>query len=45
MNRGGSGESPRDYVLRLAREKAAAAITSGATMPVLAADTTVAIGR
>jgi nucleoside triphosphate pyrophosphatase len=39
------GESPRVYVMRLAREKAAAAVASGATMPVLAADTTVAIAE
>lgn len=38
-----AGESPRDYVLRLAREKALAGITSGGAMPVLGADTTVAI--
>ena len=38
-----AGESPRDYVLRLAREKAAAgAMRQG--LPVLGADTTVAIG-
>jgi nucleoside triphosphate pyrophosphatase len=37
-------ESPRDYVLRLAREKALAGIASGGAMPVLGADTTVAIG-
>lgn len=37
-------ESPRGYVLRLAREKAAAGAVAGGAMPVLAADTTVAIG-
>jgi septum formation protein len=37
-------ESPRDYVLRLAREKAAAAVAIAGGLPVLAADTTVAIG-
>lgn len=40
-----AGESPRDYVLRLAREKALAGIASGGVMPVLGADTTVAIGN
>jgi septum formation protein len=40
-----AGESPRHYVLRLAREKAAAGIAMGVGMPVLAADTTVAIGE
>ncbi|MFZ2508963.1 MAG: Maf family protein [Steroidobacteraceae bacterium] len=39
------GESPRDYVLRLARAKAATVTTTGNGMPVLAADTTVAIGQ
>lgn len=39
------GESPRDHVLRLARAKAAAVTTTRNGMPVLAADTTVAIGR
>ena len=38
-------ESPRGYVLRLAREKALAGLAGGAGMPVLAADTTVAIGE
>jgi septum formation protein len=37
-------ESPRDYVLRLAREKALAGVPKGGSMPVLGADTTVAIG-
>ena len=37
-------ESPRDYVLRLAREKVAAGAAAGGALPVLAADTTVAIG-
>ena len=37
-------ESPRDYVLRLAREKALAGVPTGGAMPVLGADTTVAIG-
>jgi len=37
-------ESPWDYVLRLAREKAAHAVALGGDLPVLAADTTVAIG-
>ena len=40
-----SGESPRDYVLRLAREKAMAGAAMGDDLPVLAADTTVAIGE
>lgn len=40
-----SGESPRDYVLRLAREKALAAVASGDGIPVLGADTTVAMGE
>ena len=39
------GESPRDYVLRLAREKASAGVARGGGVPVLAADTTVAIGE
>lgn len=39
-----AGETPRDYVLRLAREKAAAGAAIGGDLPVLAADTTVAIG-
>ena len=38
-----AGESPRDYVLRLARDKAAAGATRQG-LPVLGADTTVAIG-
>jgi septum formation protein len=37
-------ESPRDYVLRLAREKVTAGAATSAELPVLAADTTVAIG-
>lgn len=37
-------ESPRGYVLRLAREKAAAGAGAGNGLPVLAADTAVAIG-
>ncbi len=37
------GEAPRDYVIRLAREKAAA-IASGAGRVILAADTTVVAG-
>jgi septum formation protein len=40
-----AGESPRDYVLRLAREKASAGAAMGGDLPVLAADTTVAIGE
>jgi len=40
-----SGESPRDYVLRLAREKASAGAATSNDLPVLAADTTVAIGE
>lgn len=39
-----AGEAPRDYVLRLAHEKAAAGAAVGNGLPVLAADTTVAIG-
>ncbi len=39
------GELPRDYVLRLAREKALAAVASGDGIPVLGADTTVAMGE
>lgn len=38
-----AGESPRDYVLRLAREKASAGAAVGGKLPVLAADTTVAV--
>ena len=37
-------ESPRDYVLRLARAKAAAGAARQGGLPVLGADTTVAIG-
>jgi len=39
-----SGESPRAFVLRLARAKAAAGAAAGGGLPVLAADTTVAMG-
>lgn len=39
-----AGESPRDYVLRLARAKALAGVATGGALPVLGADTTVAIG-
>lgn len=39
-----TGESPQAYVLRLAREKAAAGAAAGSGLPVLAADTTVALG-
>ena len=39
-----AGESPRDYVQRLARAKALAGVATGGAMPVLGADTTVAIG-
>ena len=38
-------ESPEHYVLRLARAKAAAGAARGGGLPVLAADTTVAIGE
>jgi len=38
------GESPRDYVVRLAREKALAVHALDASLPVLGADTTVALG-
>jgi len=38
------GESPGDYVLRLARAKAEAVAAAGNRLPVLAADTTVAMG-
>lgn len=38
------GESPRDYVLRLARRKAAAGAAKPGGLPILGADTTVAIG-
>jgi septum formation protein len=37
------GEAPRDYVTRLAREKALAIRRSGQQLPVLAADTTVVV--
>lgn len=37
------GEAPRDYVLRLARQKALAVRERGETLPVLAADTTVVL--
>lgn len=37
------GETPRDYVTRLAREKALAIRRAGEKLPVLAADTTVVI--
>jgi septum formation protein len=37
------GETPRDYVTRLAREKALAIRRSGQQLPVLAADTTVVV--
>ena len=38
-----SGESPRAYVVRLAREKALAVRQTGQPLPVLAADTTVVV--
>jgi septum formation protein len=38
------GETPRDYVTRLAREKALAIRRGGQQLPVLAADTTVVVG-
>lgn len=38
------GEVPRDYVLRLARDKALAGAAGGVRSPVLAADTVVALG-
>jgi septum formation protein len=38
------GEAPRDYVMRMAREKALAVRPRSAGLPVLAADTTVALG-
>jgi septum formation protein len=38
-----AGESPRDYVLRMARQKALAIRERGETLPVLAADTTVVL--
>ena len=37
------GESPREYVTRMAREKALAVRGKGETLPVLAADTTVVL--
>jgi septum formation protein len=37
------GETPRDYVIRLAREKALAIRCTGQPLPVLAADTTVVV--
>ena len=40
-----AAESPRSYVLRLARDKAMAGAAAGGGLPVLAADTTVAIGN
>lgn len=39
-----AGEAPRDYVLRLARAKATAVAAARSGLPVLAADTAVAIG-
>lgn len=39
-----SGETPRDYVIRLARAKALAIRNGGQALPVLAADTTVVVG-
>ena len=39
-----AGEAPKDYVLRLALEKAEAVFTRLADLPVLAADTTVVVG-
>jgi septum formation protein len=39
------GETPRDYVARLAREKALAIRRGGQKLPVLAADTTVVVGE
>jgi septum formation protein len=39
------GEPPRDYVLRIARLKALAVRARDAALPVLAADTTVALGE
>jgi len=38
-----AGETPRDYVIRLAREKALAIRRTGQKLPVLAADTTVVV--
>jgi septum formation protein len=40
-----SGESPRDYVLRLAREKALQVRSRRPQLPVLAADTAVVLGE
>ena len=37
------GEAPRDYVLRMARQKALTIRERGETLPVLAADTTVVL--
>jgi septum formation protein len=37
------GEAPRDYVIRLAREKALTVLRRGQGLPVLAADTTVVL--
>jgi len=39
-----AGETPRDYVIRLARSKALAVRGGGQSLPVLAADTTVVVG-
>ncbi len=38
-----AGETPRDYVLRMARQKALTVRAGGETLPVLAADTTVVL--
>ncbi len=38
-----TGETPRDYVLRMARQKALTVRAGGETLPVLAADTTVVL--
>ena len=38
-----TGEAPRDYVLRMARQKALTVRERGETLPVLAADTTVVL--
>jgi len=38
-----AGEAPRDYVIRLARQKALAVRQTGQNLPVLAADTTVVV--
>jgi septum formation protein len=40
-----NGESPADYVVRMARSKAQAVRSHGAALPVLAADTIVVIGE